>query len=76
MSSLAAVKRITDLFLLLGDDEALLSEYQQDADGVLAACALERVAVEAISAEDLSRVRALIAEENRPRRWRYEPAPR
>lgn len=78
MSSPPAAPRLTDLFLRLGDDEALLAEYERDPAAVLAAQGIEATAARAAAEGDLEAVRAVIAEENRPQpqRFRYEPAPR
>ncbi|HJQ73337.1 MAG TPA: hypothetical protein VJ814_00505 [Gaiellaceae bacterium] len=69
--------RLTDLFLGLGDDEALLAEYARDPAAVLAAHGIDAAAARAAAEGDLEAVRALIADENRAEpRYRFEPAPR
>lgn len=67
--------RLTDLFLRLGDDEALLAEYERNPAAVLAAHGIGGAAAQAAAEGDLEGVRAVIADENRPQpRYRFEPA--
>jgi hypothetical protein len=69
--------RLTDLFLRLGEDEALLADYERDPAAVLAAHGIGAAAARAATEGDLEALRAEIADESRAEpRYRFEPAPR
>ena len=78
MSPVAEAKRITDFYLVLGDDQALLADYLRDPQRVLESSGLDDDAIATLLAGDSDAVRSAVAYEvaNDPVRERHAVRPR
>jgi hypothetical protein len=78
VSPVAEAQRITDLFVLLGEDQSLLTEFERDPQGVLEASGLDDDAIATVLAGDSDAVRAAVEDEvaSDPARRRLVVAPR
>jgi hypothetical protein len=78
MSPVAEVNRITDFFLLLGEDQSLLKEFERDPRSLLEASGLDNDAVATVLAGDSDTVRAAVEDEvaSDPARRRLVITPR
>ena len=78
MSPVADATRITDLFLLLGEDPTLLREFERDPRRLLADSGLDDTAMSTVLAGDSDAVRAAVEEEARsdPARRHHVVTPR
>jgi len=61
--SVTETKRVTDFFLLLGEDESLRGAFDRDPRGLLERSGLDAKAVQTVLAGDLETVRATVEEE-------------
>ena len=78
MSPVAEANRITDFFLVLGDDQALLAQYMRDPQGVLERSGLDDDAIATLLAGDSRAVQGAVAAEiaGDPLRERHAVRPR
>ena len=78
VSPVAEAKRITDFFVLLGEDQSLLTEFDRDPKSLLQASGLDDNAITTVLAGDSDAVRAAIEDEvaRDPSRRRLVVAPR
>jgi hypothetical protein len=78
MSPVAEAKRITDFYLVLGDDQALLADYLRDPSAVLERSGLDDDAIATLLAGDPDAVRTAVSVEiaSDPLRQRHAVRPR
>lgn len=78
MSPVGEAQRITDFFLLLGEDQSLLTEFERDPQGLLEASGLDDGAIATVLAGDSDAVRTAVEDEvaSDPARRRLVVAPR